>query len=127
MTTQLIKRATLQGEKAKLPKGIAWICKKHKTFGDSFNINCAVCGYPKTPLAKQKGTNLPSKQEAVTNLEYKLEIIKGYNEEKLKLIETMKAMGQNDFYNQSTPRIKERLEVIDKILLNYLEVYVGRK
>ena len=65
--------------------------------------------------------NPPSKQEAVANLEYKLEIIKGYNEEKLKLIETMKAMGKNDFYNQSTPRIKERLEVIDKILLNYLE------
>jgi len=33
--------------KAKLPKGVAWFCPKHKTFADSFNITCAYCGYPK--------------------------------------------------------------------------------
>lgn len=54
-THQPIERATTQGEKAKLPKGIAWYCKKHKTFADSMMIKCAYCGYPKTPLAKQKG------------------------------------------------------------------------
>jgi len=31
----------------KLPKGVAWHCKKHNTFADTFTIKCAICGYPK--------------------------------------------------------------------------------
>ncbi len=33
-------------QEGKLPKGVAWYCKKHKTFADTFTVPCAYCGYP---------------------------------------------------------------------------------
>ena len=47
-------------EKKKLPKGVAWYCKKHKTFADTFQLNCAHCSYPDTKTKRNNRHNKPN-------------------------------------------------------------------
>lgn len=100
--------------KAQLPSGVAWHCKKHKTFADTSQINCAYCGYPDAKDAKLSASVEKRFDEKFANIEQGNELMVG------DIVD-----GEIELYKASEVKQHLALELSRAEVWKDLEGYVG--